>query len=98
MNASITTELSSIPVTALSVRATPPCQDLDPVRGQMSGVFKLANELSVHWVPEFHYQMGLPTINSNREFSDSARHGATVWMYKFSLQLLTLEPDAPLAI
>src|SRR5262249_30747177 len=70
-----------------------PGQNLDAMRGQLSGVLKFAHNRAVHRLKEFHDKMGLPTLNANCEFTDSSNHCNGCRRFEFALQPPALDPD-----
>jgi hypothetical protein len=68
------------------------------MRGQMSGVLKLAYNRAIHWFKESHNEMGLPALDIDREFIDPPRHGIDGSKFEFALQPPAPEPDAAEAL
>jgi hypothetical protein len=70
-----------------------PSQDLDAVRGQMSGILNLAYNRAIHRLEEFHDETGLPALDADCEFTDSPGNGNSVRRFEFALQPTALYPD-----
>jgi hypothetical protein len=61
-------------------------QELDPMRGEIGGVFKLAHNRAIRRLIEPHDKMGLPALDVGCEFTDSPNHGYDVRRFEFALQ------------
>ena len=68
-------------------------QDLDPMRGQMSGVFKFAYCRAVQRFEEFHDKLSLPAFDAGFDFIDFPDHGHIVRRFEFAFQSAALDPD-----
>src|SRR5262247_2216496 len=60
-------------------------QELDPMRGQIGGVFKLGYNRAICRLIEPHDKMGLPALDAGFEFTDSPNHGHGVRRFEFAL-------------
>jgi hypothetical protein len=70
-----------------SIRTQPsPGQEFDAIRGQMSGVFKLAYDRAVHRITESHDKMGLSAFDVDVEFTNSPGASASAWKFELALQ------------
>jgi DDE superfamily endonuclease len=70
-----------------------PCQDLDPMRGQMSGVFKFAYCRAAQRFEEFHDKLSLPAFDAGFDFIDFPQHGHIVRRFEFAFQSAAFDPD-----
>ena len=63
------------------------------MRGQMSGVFKLAYCRAVQRFEEFHDKLSLPAFDAGFDFIDFPDHGHIVRRFEFAFQSAALDPD-----
>ena len=68
-------------------------QDPDPMRGQMSGVFKFAYWHAVQRFEEFHDKLSLPAFDAGFDFIDFPDHGHIVRGFEFAFQFAAIDPD-----
>src|SRR5882672_215262 len=69
------------------------CQDLYAVRGQMSGVFKLAYCRAVQRLEEFHDKSSLPAFDAGFDFIDFSGPSHGVRRFEFAFHPLVLDTD-----
>src|SRR5262249_40452122 len=68
-----------------TVTPTSSGQDLNPMRGEIGGVFKLAHNRAIRRLIEPHDKLGLPALDVGCEFTDSPNHGYDVRRFEFAL-------------